>query len=277
MKRSSIIAFITLLLIACNNEEVIQQETWDVVLSRTATNGQHVKVVGKKNSTKKLDGVLIPSSSENEAAQWKGEKPSWPENENLEMFVISPIPEGNEIPQSVHVNDGQTWMIDYLPSCYKPNQFTLTHLMAKLKVHIRISNDENHQQPKNVKMTLYTEAEIDYSGKKLKNHSGKNEKNVSLGDFSKDDNAEEGSDNWTCNDILIIPQILEKGKVCLIFTDSNGKEYTFTPEKDLTLLPGKVSHLFLGIAMDQLIFIGDGIAITPWDSETSNSGNAEEE
>ena len=75
MKRSSIIAFITLLLIACNNEEVIQQETWDVVLSRTATNGQHVKVVGKKNGTKKLDGVLIPSSSENEAAQWKGEKP----------------------------------------------------------------------------------------------------------------------------------------------------------------------------------------------------------
>lgn len=277
MKKSSIIAFITLLLIACNNEEVIQQETWDVVLSRTATNGQHVKVIGKKDGTKILDGILIPSSSENETALWQDTPPSWPGNDYLEMYVISPVPEDGDIPQIVDVNEGKTWMIDFLPSCHKPNQFTLTHLMAKLKVHIRINNDENHQQPKNVKMTLFTEAEIDYSGKKLKNHSGKNDKNVPLGDFSKDDNTEEGSDNWICNDILIIPQTLEKGKVCLVFTDSNGKEYTFTPEKDLILLPGKVSHLFLGIAVNQLIFLSDGVAITPWVSETSNSGYAVEE
>ena len=277
MNKSSITAFITLLLIACNNEEVIQQEIWDVALSRSATNGQHVQVVGRKDGNEKLRGTLIPATTEHGTAQWQGEAPSWPGNDNLDMFVISPVPEDGDILQSVHVNDGKTWMIDYLPSCYKPNQFTLTHLMAKLKVHIRISNDANHQQPQHVQMSLHTQANIDYPTKCLKNLAGKSDKNISLGNFSKDTNEEEGADNWTSNEILILPQTLEKGITCLYFTDKNGKEYTFTPEKDLLLLAGKVSHLFLGIAMDQLIFLGDGITITPWISETSNNGNAVEE
>lgn len=276
MKKYGILVIMPLLLIACNEEEVIQQETWNVVLSRTATNGQKVQVVGKKNGSQRFTGTLIPSSIEGGTAEWQGTKPTWPGSEYLDVYLISPEHDG-DVPTKVNANDGKTWMIDYHPNAYKPNHFALTHLMAKLKVHIRISNDANHQQPKNVKMTLYTEADIDFSTQKLKNLSGKENYNVSLGDFSKDDDAEEGNDNWVCNEILIIPQTLEKGTVCLIFTDSNGKEYTFTPEKDLILLPGKVSHLFLGVAMEQLIFLGDGITITPWMSETGNNGNAIEE
>ena len=277
MNKSSIIAFITLLLIACNDEEAIQQETWDVALSRATTNGQHVQVVGRKDGNEKLRGTLIPATTENGTAQWQGETPSWPGNDYLDMFVISPVPKDGNIPQSVDVNDGKTWMIDYLPSCHKPNQFTLTHLMAKLKVHIRISNDDNHQKPQQVQMSLHTQANIDYPNKGLKDLSGKSNKNVSLGDFSKDTDEEESADNWVSNEMLILPQILEKGVTCLYFTNQNGKEYTFTPEKDLLLLAGKVSHLFLGIAMDQLIFLGDGITITPWITETTNNGNAVEE
>lgn len=277
MNKSSITAFITLLLIACNNEEAIQQDTWDVALSRAATHGQHVQVVGRKDGTEKLRGTLIPATTENGTAQWQGAAPSWPGNDCLDMFVISPVPEDGNIPQSVDVNDGKTWMIDYLPLCYKPNQFTLTHLMAKLKVHIRISNDDNHQKPQHVQMSLHTQADIDYPTKCLKNLVGKSDKNVSLGDLLKDTNEEEGVDNWASGEILILPQTLEKGITCLYFTDQNGKEYTFTPEKDLILLAGKVSHLFLGFAMNQLIFLGDGITITPWMTETTNNGNAVEE
>lgn len=277
MKKSNIIAFIALLLIACNNEEAIQQERWDVSLSRAATNEQYVLVIGRKDDTEKLRGTLIPATTESGTAQWQGAAPSWPGNDYLDMFVISPVPENGNIPQSVDVNDGETWMIDYLPSCYKPNQFTLTHLMAKLKVHIRISNDANHQQPQHVQMSLHTQANIDYLSKGLKDLSGKSDKNVSLGDFSKDTDEEEDADNWASDEILILPQTLEKGITCLFFSDQNGKEYTFTPEKDLLLLAGKVSHLFLGIAMDQLIFLGDGITITPWITETTNNGNAVEE
>lgn len=276
MKKYGLLTIMFLLLVACNNEEVIQQETWNVVLSRTATNGQNVRIIGKKNGNQRLTGTLIPSSIEGGTAEWKGTKPDWPEDEQLDVYLISPEHTG-DVPTTVNAQDGKTWMIDYLPNVHKPNQFTLTHLMAKLKVHIRISNDTQHQQPRNVNMTLYTEATIDYPNKKLKDFGGKSDKNVSLGNFSKDNDAEESTDNWVCNEILIIPQTLEKGNVCLTFTDSNGKEYTFTPEKDLMLLPGKVSHLFLGFAMDQLVFLGDGITITPWISETTNNGNAVEE
>ena len=29
-------------------------------------------------------------------AQWQGNKPSWPGNDNLEMFVVSPVPSDKE-------------------------------------------------------------------------------------------------------------------------------------------------------------------------------------
>lgn len=278
MKKCSIIGLIFLLLAACENLEVEapQQEAWNVTLSRSVTNGEYVWVVGKKDNVTQFCGILIPSTVEGETAQWQGNKPVWPINEELDLFVISPVPYDNEIPQKVNVNDNKTWMVEYLPSTYKPKQFTLTHLMGKLKVHIRISNDTDHQQPQQVQMTLHTEADIDYPNKALKNLSGKSNRNISLGNFSKE--TEDGqADNWVSQEILILPQTLKKGEKCLSFTDNNGNEYSFTPDKDLILLPGKVSHLYLGFAMNQLIFLGNEISITPWITEESNKGNAVEE
>ena len=272
MKRIRIIGMLMFLFISCQSNEDIQ-ETWDVAVSRTVTNGENILVVGKKNSNEQLRGILIPSTNENATAQWQGNTPVWPGTDELEMFILSPVPSNGMLPLRVSVNDSKIWMVDYLPSTYKPNKFTLEHLMAKLQVHIRISNNSNHEKPLNTKMALHTEADIDYPNKALKNLSGKSNYNVPIGNFTEDE-----TDNWVSEELLILPQTLEGGRKCLSFTISEGNEYTFTPDVDLKLLPGKINHLYLGVAFDQLdaILIGNGTRITDWNNGESNSGEAVE-
>ena len=271
MKRVGIVGLIMLLLMSCHGEDGMQ-ETWDVAVSRATTNGENILVVGKKNGSEQLRGILIPSTSENTLAQWQGTTPSWPGNDNLEMVVVSPVPNNGVLPQSINANDGKIWMVDYLPSTYKPTKFTMEHLMAKLKIHIRISNNPSHKKPLNTKMTLHTAADIDYPNKALKNLSGRSSNNVSLGSFTEDGET----DNWVSDELLILPQTLARGKKCLRFTVSGGDEYTFTPDEDLTLQAGKINHLYLGVAFEnlELILIGSGTSITDWNDGGSNSGEA---
>jgi hypothetical protein len=274
MKNIGIVGLIMLLLMSCQSSDDGMQETWDVTVSRATTNGENILVVGKKNGSEQLRGILIPSTTENSLAQWQGTKPSWPGNDNLDMFVISPVPSDKALPQSINVNDGKIWMVDYQPSTYKPNKFTLEHLMAKLKVHIRINNNPNHKRPLNTQMALHTQADIDYSNKGLKNLSGRSRYNVSLGSFTEDGET----DNWVSDELLILPQTLERGKKCLRFTVSGGDEYTFSPEDNLLLQPGKINHLYLGVAFENLdlILIGNGTSITDWSNGGSNNGEAVE-
>ena len=274
MKRIGIVGLIMLLLMSCQSSEDGMQETWDIAVSRTTTNGENISVVGKKNGSEQLRGILIPSTSENSLAQWENPKPSWPGSNNLEMFVVSPVPSDKELPQSINASDGKIWMVDYLPSTYKPNKFTLEHLMAKLKVHIRINNNPNHKKPLNTKVSLHTRADIDYPNKGLKNLSGRSSYNVSLGSFTEDGDT----DNWVSDELLILPQTLERGRKCLRFTVSGGDEYTFTPNEDLVLQAGKINHLYLGVAFEnlELILIGNGTSITDWNDGGSNNGEATE-
>lgn len=273
MKIIGYIGLIMLLLISCHSEDGIQ-ETWDIAVSRATTNGENLLVVGKKNGNEQLRGILIPSTTENGIAQWQEATPIWPGNDNLEMFVVSPAPNNGVLPQSIDVNDGKVWMVDYLPSTYKPDKFTLEHLMAKLKVHVRINNNPNHKRPLDTQMTLHTEGEIDYPNKRLKNLSGKSNYNVSVGSFTEDDS--EDTDNWVSDEFLIVPQTLARGKKCLRFTVSGGDEYTFTPDEDLVLQAGKINHLYLGVAFDslELILIGNGTSITDWNNGGLNNGEA---
>lgn len=122
-------------------------------------------------------------------------------------------------------------------------------------------------------MALHTAADIDYPNKALKNLSGRSSYNVSTGDFT-----EYETDNWVSEELLIVPQTLEKGKTCLRFTVSGGDEYTFTPDEDLILQAGKINHLYLGVAFEnlELILIGNGTCITDWNDGSSNSGEATE-
>ena len=274
MKNIGIVGLIMLLLMSCQSSDDGMQETWNVAVSRATTNGENILVIGKKNGNEQLRGILIPSTSENSLAQWQGTKPSWPGSDNLDMYVVSPVPDDGKLPGSINVSDGKIWMVDYLPSTYKPSKFTLEHLMAKLKVHIRINNNPNHKRPLNTQMTLHTQADIDYSNKGLKNLSGRSRYNVSLGSFTEDGET----DNWVSDELLILPQTLERGKKCLHFTVSGGNEYTFSPKEDLLLQPGKINHLYLGVAFENLdlILIGNGTSITDWSNGGSNNGEAVE-
>ena len=76
-----------------------------------------------------------------------------------------------------------------------------------------------------------------------------------------------------------MPQTLEEGKECLRFTVSGGGEYTFTPNKDLVLQAGKINHLYLGVAFEnlELILIGSGTSIADWNNGGSVGGEATEQ
>ena len=276
MRNIGIVGFVMFLLMSCHNEDGMQ-ETWDVAVSRVITNGENILVVGRKDGNEQLRGILIPSTSESTMAQWQGETPSWPGNDYLEMYVVSPIPDDNNLPVRIDVNDGKIWMIDYLSSTFKPEKFSLEHLMAKLKVHIRISNNPDHKRPLNTKMALHTQAFIDYPNKRLKNLSGRSGYNVSLGNFMEDESGD--TDNWVSNELLILPQTLDKGKECLCFTIGGGDEYIFTPNEDLVLQAGKINHLYLGVAFEnlELILIGSGTSIVDWNNGGSVGGEATEQ
>lgn len=269
MKRIGLIGLLSISLVSCHQEAIT--EPWEVAMSRSITNNENVLVVGKKGNNEQLRGILIPSNDEGAAARWQGSTPTWPGADLLDMYIISPAPADGKLPQSIHVGDGTAWMVDYLPSAHKPNRFSLEHLLAKLQVHIRIDNDTERMQPLDVKMTLHTEAEIDFPCKGLKNLSGKSNDNVYLGEFMKD-----ASSNWVSAEVLILPQILVHGEVCLRFRANGGEEYRFTPDTDLRFLAGKVNHLYLGIAFEQLelILIGNGTSITDWSYGDFQSGEA---
>lgn len=249
------------------------QETWDISISRSATNGENILVIGEKEGQEKLRGVLHPSESEGGTAQWQGSKPSWPGNEELDMFVVTPAPNDGQLPQRVNVNEQKVWMIDFLSSAYKPTHFSMKHLMAKLQVHIRIEDAPDFAKPMNVQMALHTEAFIDYPNKCLNNLVGRNYNafNVQIEDFVKDD-----KDNWVSSSFLVVPQILEHGKPCLSFTIDGSQIYSFTPKTDLALIAGKINHLYLGAAYSEqiLLLLNENLNITDWNNDGNSSGDA---
>lgn len=264
-----------LLLVSCSNDLDIAQETWDIVISRSVTNNENVLVIGKKQGHEKLRGVLCPSDSEGENAQWQGEKPSWPGDEELEMFVVTPNPDDGVLPQKVNVTEQKVWMIDYVSSTCKPKHFSLKHLMAKLQVHIRIEDAPESAKPLNVQMALHTEAFIDYPNKCLNNLSGRdyNTLNFKIENFERGDNG-----NWVSSKILVLPQVLEQGKPCLSFTIDGEQKYVFTPKTDLILIAGKINHLYLGAAYSGqiLLLLNENLNITDWVYDDNNGGDAVE-
>ncbi|MGN0047914.1 MAG: fimbrillin family protein [Bacteroides sp.] len=266
------IAFIGLLLCAaaCSREAI--PEAWEVAVSRAVTGGEKMLVVGQKDGVEQLRGILIPSAEENTPATWEGTKPTWPvTDDRLDLYVISPVPDGDQLPHSIRAAAGKTWMVDYLPSAYKPASFSLTHLMAKLQVHIRVDNHPEQPEPLNATIALHTTADIDYPRKGVTNLSGRSSGNVSLGTFTQDP-----SGNWVSAELLVLPQTLPQGEVCLRFEVNSGDAYTFTPDTDLPLLAGKVNHLYLGVAYEQskLIQIGGGTSVSDWNDGGTQSEEA---
>ena len=242
---------------------------WKVMLSRNATNGKNVTVALRYNNIDHCS-TLIPADGEN-PAKWENGAPTWPTENTTPVEVITFCPAQQPLPETITVNgtDTTAYMMGYTTatSSNKPDKFTLKHLMAQLEVHIKISDgDDHHYQPTDGIISLFTSATVNYPGECLKDSTDRNEA-FSLGEFKKESNDSTHVENWVNTPQIMIPQTFELGKQCLSFV-VNGKTYTFTPKKDITLTAGKKTKLYLGIAYQNSGYvIMNGVTVNDWKEE----------
>ena len=260
-------------------DEPLPADDWKVSLSRGVTQGQSVTVALRYGNTTSY-GTLMPADQEDGAGTWEV-KPVWPDNNVTAVEVIAFSPSVDALPTTVSATDGKAWLMDYTTATTgdKPATFTLQHLMAQLEVHIKLHDDaEHHYEPTEARIGLYTTATIDYPNKCLTAPATMNEA-FSLGTFGKEGNDNTATDeNWVNAAQVVIPQTLAADTPCLTFK-AGDKTYTFTPEADITLNPGKKTKLYLGVAYENayVTLEKEGVVVSDWSEESINGGEAEEE
>ena len=210
---------------------------------------------------------------------------SWGSNKALHLIATSPTGYAETgIPTTVLNGDIKgPLMAGYRHEESKPSEkisFTMYHLMGKLQVHIKIAGNAD-KAPENARLSLYKCKRIDYANiekPKVEAYSSTDaeasiSEDLDLGSFGEDNTA--GSGNYVNTPQVIIPQTLKKGVKCLSFTIGNAI-YTFTPENNIELKQGRLTHLYLGIAYDEkVIQIGNGVSVEDWNGGAS-IGNGEE-
>ena len=257
-------------------EPVEPADDWAVCLSRTDTGGENVTVVLRCGETTSY-GTLVPATETGGTATWLNDvKPEWVDNTVMEVITFCPAVSGT-LPTSVDATKNVAYAVDYIAVTEKPTTFTLTHLMAQLEVHIKISDDEQHHyEPTDGVVGLHTTAEVNYPEKKLDAPTGE-KTSISLGKFTKEGDDNTSEENWVNTAQIVVPQTLEKDIPCLSFV-AGGTTYTFTPEKDITLTAGTKTKLYLGVAFEQAGYvILNGVSVSDWtDGGTIDVGEMEE-
>ena len=260
-------------------------EAWQVSLSRSTTNDEHVRVSLSYGGTTHV-GELIPAAEEGSPATWAaGKSIAWPGSETgtITMKAFSPVPaDRTDMPTEVSSGAQTAYLVSYKQVAnggQSIGTFTLTHLMAQLQVHILLEDEgKHHYQPTNAVIRLHTTGEIDYPGMKLTvPESGQTD--VQLGTFTTEGEGTDTAESWKNAPQIVVPQTLPAGVLCLSFTIGDGQTYTFTPEQPITLVPGRQNHLYLGVAMNQpdvYMSLGE-VIVTDWDEKEIQGGEAEEE
>lgn len=256
-------------------------QAWAPDISRTATGGNNLLVV-LENGGNIQTGQLQPATTEGGKATWVGQGLTWPAGGAVELITFCPYPEeGNELPATVSSDDAKVYMMDYATvadaTAGPVSTFTLKHLMAQLRVHIKVAENDVHPVPTDAVIDLYTTATVDYPQKALTDPD--QSKAVSLGTFGKEEGHEDGDDNWVNAVQLVIPQTLPAGERCIHFT-AGGQVFHYTPEREIRLEAGYVTHIYLGVAMNQpdTPLMLEGITVGEWEvAPTINAGEAEEE
>ena len=261
-------------------DEPLPADDWKVSLSRGVTQGQSVTVALRYGNTTSY-GTLIAAAQEGATVTWDGNPPVWPGNSTTAVEAIALCPTVSGLPTTVSATDGKAWLMDYVlcTAGSKPASFEMTHLMAQLEVHIKLHDEaEHHYEPKDAVVSLYTTATVDYPNKCLITPATMN-KAFSLGTFSKEGDDNTAMDeNWVNAAQIVIPQTLAADTPCLTFK-AGGKTYTFTPEADIMLNPGKKTKLYLGVAYENayVTLEKEGVVVSDWSEESINGGEAEEE
>ena len=218
-----------------------------------------------------------------ETKQWQGNHHSWEGNTALHLIATSPTDYAEKgIPTTVKNGDDKTLMAGYLYKESKPDNvsFSMQHLMGKLQVHIKIAGNAD-KAPTEATLRLYNCKSIDYEHLKVLPYSSTDKgesisEELPLGTFSKVDDE---AGNYVNTPQVIIPQTLAEGVKCLSFNIGNAV-YSFTPENNIELKQGKLTHLYLGVAYDEkVIQIGNGVSVEDWGDSISigSGGEATEE
>lgn len=288
MKKLLCMTAVVLLGSACQDNGMPEAvpEPWNITVSRAIDapddapddTYNRIWVLGKEGETTRLNGVLAVNGT---SSSWEGATPSWPTDKTLDVYAISPVPEDNVPPQAINLTTGKgtAWQIDYLPAVsQKPTNLTMTHLLAKLVVHIRIDSEAN-PQPTDGKIRLKAEGTIDYATKTVTlRYDEADVYEVPLGSFHQEGQADHSTEhNWEMEEaIVVIPQTIQSGQPCLWFT-AGGQTYTFTPQNPLELRVGKVNNLYLGVAADNtsLEIYNSGNTIGGYGDGSTQSGEAD--
>lgn len=299
--------YMTLLLIgllaSCSSTDTPQPpaDEWLPVVSRTegSTDTKEYLVTLKYGNTSS-EGTLVAGAS----SSWKdNHNPVWP-NDDTSVDVFALHPALTTMPTELGDDKVYTMHHSKADKNDKPGSFTMNHLMAQLKVHILIHEEQVHT-PHDGVINLRRKGTIRYGGEKSPylDASSHASQPVSLGTFKKvssDDGTAVQSSEWHDDDfenepMTVVPQTFKAGEDCVTF-QVEDVVYVFKPQKDITLEVGKINILWLGITYSEPemddngnssgsgtggaipVVELEGITVTPWVSgETINGGEAQEQ
>ena len=258
--------------------EVPTPEPWAVNISRTATGGQDLLVMLDTDGSVQK-GRLRPADTDGGTAEWVGDGLSWPSSGTVKLTTFCPYPADGNLPTTLSSTDGIAYQMDYVetPASHKVTEFTLSHLMAQLEVHIKLHDElHHHYEPTEATVDLCTTGTLISAKKKLQADATSHQA-CDLGTFGCDkDDSTESDDYWVNTAQLVIPQTLPKGVGCLHFK-AGIHTYTFVPETDIELTAGKKTKLILGVAYDNPKVVIMEVTVSPWQQQMINGGVATEE
>lgn len=211
------------------------------------------------------------------ASEWEeGSAPDWGGHASLGLVAVScgeSTKELRSLPESLvaDASHQELWLMDSLPDAVEGDVvFTMRHLMSQVGVRIQLADERLAEiMPEDVTLYACTQAVVDYGQKQLVPSA--TPEAVSLGTFRE--NAD-FSGMWEgCSLLTVIPQTFRAGETCLTFR-VDGNSYTFLPDKDITLTPGRITYLNLGVAYDRITIsiAEDGISVNGWGSGGDISG-----
>lgn len=255
MKKYMTLLLIGLLLTACSSTDTPQPpaDEWLPVVSRTeGSTGTKEYLVTLKYGNTSSEGTLVAGAN----SSWKdNHKPSWPTDDtSVDVFALYPALTS----MPTEFGDDQVYTMHHSKANKnnKPNQFTMNHLMAQLKVHILIHEEQVHT-PHDGIINLRRKGTLRYGGEKppYLDADPHEVQQVSLGTFSKMDGTTAQSSEWHDDDfenepMTVVPQTFKAGEDCVTF-QVEDVVYVFKPKDAIILEAGKINILWLGITYSE--------------------------
>ena len=251
MKRIVYILTTLFLLASCSSDELVPvtQNDWTPNISRNVTGGEELRIVGRKNGVNQFDNILIPALDGGNAAWEDNVGPDRNKVKESNEFIAF-APAASSLPTSI-THDGETeYFVDYHKTTEpdtQPDSFTMYPLMSQLKLHVWVEGTEG-EIPQNDSLYIYTEADLDFPGKAVKNLS--NRKRIYLGEFVPNGVLEQDGHRYEKysmkTHMVVIPQTLPADEEVLWFTIKDA-QYYLKPKTAIQLKAGFLTSFTLPV------------------------------